>query len=71
MPSADNTIEVDQFMLVKNVCKIYEQFMRFIRTLYCKEIVKTYVFRHSISDRKLEGLGFYKLFAREDNRCTH
>ena len=31
----------------------------------------TYVFRRSIFDRKLEELGSYKLFVREDNRCTH
>jgi hypothetical protein len=40
MPGADNTIEVDQFMVVKNVCKIYEQFTRLFAPYTVKKLSK-------------------------------
>jgi hypothetical protein len=41
MPGADNTIdEVDQFMVVKNVCKFYEQFTRLFAPYTVKKLSK-------------------------------
>ena len=34
------------------------------------QIDEPYVFHSSVFGRKLEELGFYKLFAHKDNQCT-